>query len=499
VKIGEILNKVYDEDVGWRPASGTIKPVHIANGLIRALQGVHYDTSGLHSFVVWWRKGKVPDEARSFEALVLNGETDAFSAFVAAPRDFERARRYALGLLGADQGLYPSVDHSSFSLTSGRMATRDNNDRGIGAFAAQLLGDPSDEGSLAAAVMRCTESAHPRDPVTALAWPLLSHEAKSQRSGEPRARSRRLRGAFFAGVRAAAADLATHERAQGNSMRTLQRTVEFVCAMIHAHAQALAVSDDLVGRTPALLSMSSRRRSDLSLASERSLDLIYRGFEHWLGERLAARIAAKTPLVDGEEALPINTLDGQPIRRALQRIEVAAKGYGLPDANTVKDRMQYFNLARNTLGKSDPAKVLGHALVAAYLNEYESGGPRQFLQGLGRRVGLLYPHFSGRARHKRVRPSTPVLDMLVRACIPAGTVVPLEEFLERLWMRFGLILGGRRNDEWDDSEALAKHSVFVDGHLLIANTEQFVDELEAMGLARRYPDHVTFVGDGYES
>ena len=100
---------------------------------------------------------------------------------------------------------------------------------------------------------------------------------------------------------------------------------------------------------------------------------------------------------------------------------------------------------------------------------------------------------------KRLRPSVPMLDMLVRACVPADDAVPLETFLERLWSRFGIIVGGRRDPKWDDEEVLSRSQVFVDGASLVDNTERFVDELVAVGLARRYADHVTFVGDGYDA
>ena len=55
MKIGEVLNEVFDADVGWRPSSGAIKPVHVANGLIRELQGAVYDVRDLHEFVVWFQ------------------------------------------------------------------------------------------------------------------------------------------------------------------------------------------------------------------------------------------------------------------------------------------------------------------------------------------------------------------------------------------------------------------------------------------------------------
>src|SRR5258708_5699936 len=96
--IGEVLNGVYDDDIGWRPASGAIKPVHVANGLVRALQGKYYDLRDLNRFVVWWRAGKKPDESRAFEALARDC-APALGYLAESPHEFEKTRRYALGLL----------------------------------------------------------------------------------------------------------------------------------------------------------------------------------------------------------------------------------------------------------------------------------------------------------------------------------------------------------------------------------------------------------------
>src|SRR4051812_48251696 len=128
--IGEVLNGVYDDDIGWRPASGAIKPVHVANGLVRAIQGRYYDVRDLNRFVVWWKAGKLADDGRSFEALIDGDEAGRFGALADSQPDFERTRRYALGILGADKALFPSAEHSSFSLTTGTMASRDTSDRG---------------------------------------------------------------------------------------------------------------------------------------------------------------------------------------------------------------------------------------------------------------------------------------------------------------------------------------------------------------------------------
>lgn len=506
MKIGEILDAVYDADVGWRPATGAIKPAHVANGLVRALQGATYDTTRLHEFVVWWRRGKKPDEERSYDAL-LKAHPDLYAAWALSKdsKEFDRMRRYACGLLGGDKALFPTIESSSFSLTSGTMVTRDHNDRRLGLFGAALVGDKDDEGSLAAAIVDAATTEVPRDPLTALVWPLLSTEQIAAGGGAPADKVRKVLArphnrAFTEAISDAARCLATHERAQGNPMRTLQRAVQFVCVATQAHAQALAAGGRLEQRPPALMTLSGHRQSDVAIASERSIELVFQRFDEWLARRLAAQIKKGKPLAKGEEPLPADTLDGRRVRAALAGIGAAKKGAPEPPSDAVlKERMHYFTRARQLLGAdADPAEVLGRALVDAYSREYASGGPRKFLRVLGCRVGLLYPHFAGATRDKRVRPSVPVLDMLVRACVAAGETVPLPELLERLWTRFGLIVGGRRDEGWDDAAFLAKHDLPVDTPELIENTERLVDELVAMGLAKRYADDVTFVGDGHE-
>lgn len=495
--IGEILNTVYDEDIGWRPSSGGVKPVHVANGLVRALQGRYYDTAELHRFVVWWRAGKIPDERRSFEALQRDDATGVFSALIRSPQHFERMRRYALGLLGADRALFPTAENSSFSLTCGRMVTRDNNDRGLGDFGALLLG--VGQGSLGEEVLRSVTDDRPADPVTALVWPLLPTVSKDHKPNDRLAKvaKQRHNKAFFAAIRDAADTLATHERAQGNRLRTLHRAVHFACLATHVHAQALASGGELPKRPPALLAMGGQRRSDVALASERSLDAIYSAFESSLGDRLALRLAAGKPLTrDAPEVQAIST-DGRQVRALLQKLGVARKPYGEPSKEETDARVATFYAVRRELGGDDAPRVVAQTLVGCYTREYESGGPRKFLQALGRKVGLLYPHFQGAARERRIRPSVPIIDVLVRSCVPSGEVIPLEEFLERLWTRFGLVLGGRRSDDWDDAEVLERANLPVDADALMRNTEEFIDELAMMGLARRYPDGVTFVGDGY--
>jgi hypothetical protein len=505
MNIGEVLNGVYDDDLGWRPASGGIKPVHVANGIVRAIQGRYFDVNLLGSFAVWWKqKNRQLDETRTFEALT-SGESSRFGYLASNKEAFEKTRRFVLGFLGSDRALFPSIDHSSFSLTCGRMATRDTSDYGLGELGAFLLG--TGDGTLRSEVERSIGVAIPGDPISALAWPLLDDfdgrdtGSLSSRAGRfKRASSQKHNKAIFDALRTAAESLASHERQQGNRLRTLQRAVQFVCVATHAHAQALASDGALNERPPALVAIAGNRQSDVAIASERSVDQIYARFEQWLGDRLSGRIADGKSLTTADrhgEVLTLATTDGRTARSLLGGIGVAEKGHGLPGREELDVRVQHFLSIKRDFDEAEPAEVLGHCLVQCYLDEYESGGPRPFLQGLGRKSGLLYPHFQGRAKEKRVRPSVSMLDVITRACVEHGTAIEFNDFLERLWIRFGMIVGGRRSDDWDDVQYLEGHSLAVSIEELGLNTDGLIDQLELMGLARRYPDGVTFVGNGY--
>lgn len=494
MNIGEVLNDVYDKEIGWRPSSGAIKPVHVANGLARALLNEHYDLTKLHQLVVWWKRGKTTDELRSYEALVHDDPSGLYRSIAHNADAFDRTRRYLEGLLGADKGLFPSIEKSDFTLTSARMASRSGNDRGVGEFGAALLNDGAQQ-SLSGAFRRSASSDKPQDAISAAVWPLLELTPRESRPSQKAATAleRSHNRAVVAALREAAEVLATHEDAQGNRLRTLERVVHFVCVATLVQAHALSANGDLDKRIPLLLAIGGNQKGAVDGASEQCLSLVYDAFEFWLAEMLALRIGKSRLMGDDGDPIVLQSGDGRSARALLRTIGSAAQGHGDPDEDTLDARMADFASAKREFGKDRLESVLGHTLVASYLREFTSGGPRPFLQGLESRTGLIYPHFQGRGP-RRLRPSTAVLDMLVRSVVPHGEAVPLNEFLKQLWNRFGFIVGGRRTYDWDDAEALNENGVSIDMSALISNTEAFTDLLVRMGLARRYADNVTFVG-----
>jgi len=249
-----------------------------------------------------------------------------------------------------------------------------------------------------------------------------------------------------------------------------------------------------------LIAMEAPKGSRLARASEDSLNRYYDAFESWLAGQLAGRLEKQQPLVypsdddaSQEETMPaLPSLRRDSVEKWLRSVRTDKDE--LPDDDAMLDRVCLYEQAVSKLGKDSAAAVLGETLVQCYRHEYSSGGPRQFLSGVGRKAGLIFPHFQGRSKEKRVRPSVAIIDVLVKSCTPVGEPVPLHDFLETLWNRFGLIIGGRVADVGGDHQLLANQGIDVSQADLDAGTAAFVDQLVQIGLARRYPDNITYIG-----
>lgn len=508
MEIGKVLDYVYDNSVGWRPATGAIKPVHIANGLYRDLVGHFYDLKPTVSFVIPWKKKKnlAGDPRRTYEHLVEDPGEERFAAFKGGGQNkirFAKFRDFLRGILAADEAVFPDPDGSSLTLTCKQMITRDQMDKQVGRFMADIIRGQNRSGPLAKEVLASIEegSKHPCDPITFASWPLLKTEHDEnplRRSSSCSPFDSEKLSQFCDYLEAAAANLASHEANQGNRLATLQRTVHFACVALLAHAQALAADGVIQKRAPLLIAMEAPKGSPLAIASEASLIAYYDSFEAWLARELGILLTKGAPLClnedrDGPENLgKLPAMRKDSVRSWLAKI-LLVKG-GNPSSATIDDRIYLYEQALAKRGKDDPGLVLGETLVQSYVAEYESGGPRKFLGGLGRKVGVIFPHFQGRSREKRIRPSIPIVDMLVKACTGAEERVTLHVFQQRLWERFGMVLGTRQDDDGGDHALLLAQGIEVSKTDLDANVETFVEHLVQLQLARRYPDNITYIG-----
>jgi hypothetical protein len=508
IKVSEVFNAVYDTEVGWRPASGAIKPVHIANGLFRDLLGERSRIDGVVTFAIPWVKKGDPEEnpKRTWEYLVNSRNDPAFAAFKGEHQKdrFDNLREYMRGLLGTDQAIFPDAGITSLPVACRQMISSDLNDRDVGRFMAELLKGKDSSGALAKVVIACLKNSDkPEDPLSLAVWPLLSHEPvylAPSKKVSPFAN--KDCAAFFTRVAEAADQLAKHESQQGNRLATLQRAVHFACITLLGHAQTLAAKGRMEERVPLLMVPEAPKGHRLALASEESLNCYYDAFEDWLASALAKRLKAGKPLVYGEQRsedirLELPGVDKRLVRKFLREIRTAERGEGKePSDELIEDRLSLYKRALMKHTTDNWSRVVGDIIAQSYFNEYTSGGPREFLGGVGRKAGIIYPHFQGGSnKEKRIKPSVAILDVLVKACTPSEEPIPLPKFLDCLWERFGIITGGRKDgSESDDIELLGRIGIDLSPADLEKNTQALVDQLVHIGLARRYPDNITYVG-----
>ena len=71
-------------------------------------------------------------------------------------------------------------------------------------------------------------------------------------------------------------------------------------------------------------------------------------------------------------------------------------------------------------------------------------------------------------------------------------MIPLSEFLIRLRTKLGIVIGDN-----DDHAILNNQSLSVDLETLEKNKNNFVNDLEKIGLAKKYADNETLVGFEY--
>jgi len=113
-----------------------------------------------------------------------------------------------------------------------------------------------------------------------------------------------------------------------------------------------------------------------------------------------------------------------------------------------------------------------------------------YLRLLGLRSGLLYPQ--QRNIRKRICPEDRIIEVLVAGTINVvNEVMEYQEFLERLWHRFGIVTGGHPEDEYLLAQAGIPR---ISSKYLRQNSEAFLKRLEEQGLVRRMADSKALVG-----
>lgn len=492
-----LLRRIYDEEFGFLPTNSSMKPVHVANGLCRRLQGSYYDFAPLAELLRQFvdnQRGGYKEERNPNASILDNYEGRLEDRFGNDPSDeaLTRFRALAKDTLGADDAVFPT--QASFTLTHERMVTGDISDNGAGDMLAALLTAGAGPPSGAAATFR-ELLATDGDPWTMIGWPMLDllqpHEAPVGGSTQLRAERRAellglteggvLRSQTLRVLRDRYDQLASYERSHGSKLTTLRRLVLFGVFTLHVHMvrRASEVSPD-APLPPLLLDMFDGGRRSLREASAATLQCGIRAIEHLVLWRIREHITEQAgDDVDGfVESLPSGT-DWDAVRS-----EYDAQGSSFDPTGALAEA--YWKVGYTGVG---PKEVQGF--------------PWNSLLALGRRSGFLLPYDNrgrGGKEHKRYGATAEFAELLVISTVRPDEPLDFDEFLDRLRSSFGIVIGRtsdfaliRGNDLRLKEDASMQRSVSVLESDLRMNLHAFRDLMIDIGFAKAYADGRTVV------
>jgi hypothetical protein len=483
------LRKALTEELhrrhGYKVMETKIKPVHIANALMRSE----------HRIV-----GRMSVLQQLFEGTLARNSLDMRVAAVRSMIDSQRDRWGALGqtpdlkasplmtkvlplirtLLGADGAAFgTSPDLSSFSSPTALTVTGDPSDDGAGAFIHTLWGghaatarlpilelladlssptkDPAEMDDLSALLAPLVDKTRPRTSNVALDLDGVTYSAVEQR------------------LRLAANCLCAYERElQPNPISSLQRIVLLAALSLFAHAATRASENSGAIERVLLLDASNDHYSPVAQASTRCVAHLLGDASDYMASVLNDLLNAQLPNWPDTPLAALNSL-----------LESA----GLPPLdrnNTLARRIE--EIASDAEGPEEVRREVADELI-----RQAEGSQRRGLDGylrmLGIRAGFLYP--IQKNPHKRLNPADRTLEVLVASTIDVtAPLVEYRDFLEQLRQRWSIVVGGRV----DDASELARVGVQVPPRALSENSERFLSRLESLGLAQRLADSVAVVG-----
>lgn len=488
--MSQVLRKALSDELlrrhGYRTMEAKIKPVHIANALMRVEHQCVGRMGVLEQlFVATHRKNSMEQRIAAAQAMITT-QRERWGALgqvtdVRTSALMTKVLPLIRTLLGADGAAFGnSPEMSSFSSPTALTVTGDPSDDGAGVFVHRLWGGRGKERldilNLLSELTDPNKKAADMDDLSALLAPLVdSTREKKNATGNASEDMSDGYSSVETELRRAAQNLAAYERKlKPNPIATLQRIVLLAGLSVFMHACTRPFERAGLERRFLLLDASGEHFSSVAQASTRCVAQLVKDASEYLGIVIGDLLEQGYPDWEGDPIGAINVL-----LESMSQAPIDGRG---KLARRIKDAIS---------GVEDPQEIR-REVCDELLREIE-GNQRRGLDGylrmLGIRSGFLYP--VQKNPNKRLNPSDRTLEVLVMATVDVQ-LPPVEyrDFLEQLCDRWSIVVGGRAGD----ADLLAGGGANVPAKALRDNSERFLDRLESLGLARRLADSVAVVG-----
>lgn len=471
---------VDSEYVGFSPNGSSVKPVHIAGGALRCIYGAYNTTMNIKRLaLVSDAKGVVPqgNDTRDIQELLLS--EDAIEEGI-SDGALESLRNVMQRLLSADKGVYvvKGLKDGMISYSAGskyfltRKAMYEDTGEFIGGIIRQYCPD------LASYVKTLLDKGD--DPISLLFEPVLENDSmetyETSRHEECPAfkRPNEAMTWFVSGIKEGGNCLEKNFEQHPNPLTQLRLFNYFCIFQIIRYMTLLEAfyCDD--ARRPILLDFSgmSPSQSSVARASEMSYTQMYKAINRFYAWAYAEKLKGYTKA----ELLAIPT-------------PVYEEGKKPSDA-TQKELDTLWEVAKDRAKQCDDVDeirlIFGETMYDMLALE-ASSHPINYVRAMGTSSGVLYPPDKLHP-NKRFAVSQDVLEMLLRSCVLPNEVLSGKDIRERLWNRFGVLIGGT---PFEMEKLIESGSLFqVDEDALENNFLSFAETLESMDFAEVMADGI---------
>lgn len=485
---------------GCGAMTGKIKPVHIANGLFREKLGSVGKTANLKLMLVYTAARSSEEKRQAAMESLLEKARDSWGRLA----DDAMTKEGALGrqvlpmlrtLLGTDGAVFgESIDQSSLTTPTGRLVTGDPSDEHAGALLKALWKVPTPQSESGQSLLDLLESIidperdlSTADDLTVLFSPLVE-EAKTRDLDAAALECEDIKqflmqqenyDAVLWELRQAADLLCVYEQAvRPNPIATLERIICLGSLTIFFYMATRGRIWAGLPARPLLLQAIGKFESPIARASAQSVhELVVSDSKRYL-------IALLKALVE-----PLGSQPGEWLnlwKRGDLKPQLIDHYNLIPKRKDIQEMNDFDWLVRQADDDIEPGDLLGE--IVDKIKEKDS--LEDYLRLLGMRSGLLYPQQKN--FRKRVYPEDRVIEVLVAGTTDViNEMIEYQEFLDRLWRRFGIVTGGLPEDEYRLTDAGVQR---VSSKYLRENSEAFLKRLEEQGLAKRMADSKALVG-----
>ena len=463
--------------VGFTPNGGSIKPVHVANGVQRCIFGGFNTAMQIKRLaLVSDAKGNVPTGSELETIYAELAKNEAIEDGI-AEGSVESMRNVMQRLLSADKGVYVvkglKDDMISFTAGSKYFLTRSSIYEDTGEFIGGLIHSYCPE--LAEYIKKLLDEAE--DPISLLFEPVsessLQVFEKSRHEDLPAFKSQNDAVKWYLkGLNESGLCLMDNLKRHPNPLTQL-RLFNFFC-IFHLVRYMALLEAFYCGENirPVLLDFSgiAPSQSSVARASEMAYTQMHKSINRFYAWGYAQKLKEKD--YSKEDLLQSET----PVYDEKKKASV--------ELNTL------WNLAKERASAcvtDDAARLVFGETMYDMLALEASSHPVNCLKILGTSAGMLYPPDQMHP-NKRFVLSQDILEMILRSTVSPDEVLSGNDMRNRLWERFGIIIGGSTYE----IEKLQSSGMLlqIDEDSLERNFTSFAALLESMDFAEVMADGI---------